>query len=75
MQHIASPLQPEQTLDTPQAVIQGQQASSSSAQDVQNRVSLAEKHQFSQQRRVEGPDLSGAIERVLAWHRSRSRHH
>ncbi|MES2887260.1 MAG: hypothetical protein V4739_04535 [Pseudomonadota bacterium] len=77
MQHHASPLQSDQAFDTASSVMQGHAQTLSSTQDNNaTRTRSGEPQQtLSARRHVEGPDLSGAIERVLAWHRARSPHH
>lgn len=63
MQHTAS-----STLPTETALVTPSQTSSLQPTSQESAVKAV--HSPS---RI-GPDLSGAIERVLAWHRSRNRH-
>lgn len=76
MQHHASPLQSDQAFDTASSVMQGRTQTLTSEQDASSqRASAGERQPPRIRRHIEGPDLSGAIERVLAWHRARSPHH
>lgn len=67
MQNIASPLQRDTAFDAASQHLTPTATGLEQGTDSPTQRSAAS-------RRIEGPDLSGAIERVLAWHRSRQNH-
>jgi hypothetical protein len=76
MQHIASPLQSDTGLINRSSarVSASQQAHDQSEDNPQAGSAGPAESGPAGRSRVQGPDLSDAIERVLAWHRSRRRH-
>ncbi len=71
MQNIASPLQFDIVYDAASQHLAHKAESSAVEPEQGSDLRL---RQLATTRRIEGPDLSGAIERVLAWHRSRRNH-